>query len=430
MKIAIIADDLTGANDSGVQLARYGLKTSVLLDPQPGHWVSSDAVVIDTDSRSVCAEEAYRRVKAAAQMVKAYHPIIYKKIDSTLRGNIGAEIDAVYDAIQPAFVVIAPGYPQNGRTVSNGYHYLHGTLLHETEISRDPKSPVRESYIPALLASQTKRPVGLITRKTLQLGFEEFKNKLDEWRLKETPYIVFDSETEEDLQNLAQYVHDIDEAVVWVGSAGLANHLPEIYHWQRPKKEIMIPENQDPVLFVVGSVSQVSRKQLDRALALSDVKGIQLHSLQLVRGNKCRSEETERALQQAKQWAEQGYHIALYSSASPHEVKQAQEEGKTRGLTPADVGNLISESLGMVASKLIQLGYFKGMLLTGGDTARQVCNNLGVKGFELLDELETGVPIGTLINGLNQYVITKAGAFGSEHTFIRAIKRLQGVDAK
>ncbi|EGL82908.1 type III effector Hrp-dependent outer protein [Caldalkalibacillus thermarum TA2.A1] len=428
MKIAIIADDLTGANDSGVQLARYGLKTSVLLDPQPTQLEDNDAVVIDTDSRSVAAEEAYRRVKVVAQMVKKYHPVIYKKIDSTLRGNIGAEIDAIYDVIQPTFVVIAPGYPQNGRTVRNGYHYLHGTLLHETEISRDPKNPVQESYIPALLANQTKRPVGLISRETLQLGFDEVKKRLEEWRFKQTPYIVFDSETEQDLQNLAQYVHDTGETVVWVGSAGLANHLPEIYHWQKPKENFIIVKNQNPVLLVVGSVSQVSRKQLNHVLALSDVQGIQLNSLQLVRGKECRLVETERALQEAKYWAEKGYHIALYTSASPTEVKQAQEEGKKRGLTPAAVSNLIGECMGFIASKLIQQCSFKGILLTGGDTARQVCNKLGVKGFALLDELETGVPIGKLISHLNLYVITKAGAFGSHHTFIRAIKRLQGVE--
>lgn len=66
MKLAIIADDLTGANDSGVQLARHGLKTSVLFDMDEDHITKYDAVVFDTDSRSIAAEKAYERVAGAA----------------------------------------------------------------------------------------------------------------------------------------------------------------------------------------------------------------------------------------------------------------------------------------------------------------------------------------------------------------------------
>src|SRR4051812_12242875 len=102
MKFAIIADDLTGANDSGVQLAKIGLKTSVVFRRNMQAVREQEAVVINTDSRSISKGEAYRRVKEAAIILKAFSTeIIFKKVDSTLRGNIGNEIDAVYDVFQP-----------------------------------------------------------------------------------------------------------------------------------------------------------------------------------------------------------------------------------------------------------------------------------------------------------------------------------------
>src|SRR6476619_7377554 len=98
MKLAIIADDLTGANDSGVQLARHGLKTTVLFDLDEGNINKYEAVVFDTDSRSLTRKEAYNQVSRAANfLLNAGFTNIFKKLDSTMRGNIGAEIDALYD---------------------------------------------------------------------------------------------------------------------------------------------------------------------------------------------------------------------------------------------------------------------------------------------------------------------------------------------
>ncbi|BDG37636.1 four-carbon acid sugar kinase family protein [Saccharococcus caldoxylosilyticus] len=431
-KLAIIADDLTGASDSGVQFARKGLVTQVLFDLTGlSGKREAEVIVVDTDSRALPALDAYRQVQDAAKTLQEMgFNHLYKKIDSTLRGNIGAEIDAIYDTIKPTFMIIAPGYPKNGRTIYKGYHFLHDTLLHETELSRDPKCPIKESYVPSLIAKQTKRPIGLIDYQTLRLGFDKVKEQLDHYRANGIPYIVFDSLSEEDLQRIVRYVCRINEKVVWVGSAGLANYLPEAYHLQKSKKATMIEPSERPILLVVGSVSQVSRKQLDRALSLKNVKGIQIDSVKLVSDNQSRYEEMEKALHQAENWAKQGYHIALYSSASPNEIKQVQEIGEAKGLGAIEISNFIAQNLGEVASTLINKGYFRGMILTGGDTAKHVCNKVGATGFELLDEVETGVPIAKLIHDSGMYVVTKAGAFGSENTFIQAIHQLQGVDVK
>ncbi|BDG49072.1 four-carbon acid sugar kinase family protein [Parageobacillus sp. KH3-4] len=433
-KLAIIADDLTGASDSGVQFARKGLVTQVLFDLTGLSGEREvEVIVVDTDSRALPALDAYQKVQDAAKTLQEMgFNQLYKKIDSTLRGNIGAEIDAIYDAIKPTFMIIAPGYPKNGRTIYKGYHFLHDTLLHETELSRDPKCPIKESYVPRLIAKQTDRPIGLIDYQTLRLGFDKVKEQLDRYRANGIPYIIFDSLSEEDLQRIVRYVCRINEKVVWVGSAGLANYLPEAeaYRLQKSKKAAMIEPNERPILLVVGSVSQVSRRQLDRALSLKNVKGIQVDSVKLVSDNQSRYEEMEKAFHQAENWAKQGYHIALYSSASPNEIKQVQAIGEANGWSTIEISNFIAQNLGEISATLINKGYFGAMILTGGDTAKYVCNNIGATGFELLDEVEPGVPIAKLIHESKMYTVTKAGAFGSENTFIQAIHQLQGVDVK
>ncbi|MED3668587.1 four-carbon acid sugar kinase family protein [Geobacillus kaustophilus] len=431
-RLAIIADDLTGASDSGVQFARQGWTAHVLFDlTKLVEGQEADVVVVDTDSRALPAPEAYRKVQEAAQALQQMgYTHLYKKIDSTLRGNIGAEIDAIYDTVQPAFMIIAPGYPQNGRTIYKGHHFLHDTLLHETELSRDPKCPIDESYIPRLLAKQTKRLIGLIDYQTLHLGFDKVREQLDRYRADGIRYIVFDSVSEDDLQRTAQYVRQLNERVVWVGSAGLAHYLPEAYGWQTSPRTTTIKPSARPVLLVVGSVSQVSRAQLDRVLSLPNVKGIQIDSIQLVRDPESRIREMARALCQAEDGVKQGVHIALYSSASPADIKQVHAIGEASGRSPVEMSNSIAEGLGEVAAALIRGGHFGAMVLTGGDTAKYVCSRIGAVGFELIDEIEPGVPLAKLIHDSDMYVVTKAGAFGSEMTLVHALHQLEGVDAK
>src|ERR671933_2238315 len=145
--IALIADDLTGASDAGVQFARRGLAARVLFDlDDPAAARDVEALVVDTDSRALPAAAAYARVRQVADHLRTARPEhVYKKIDSTLRGNLGAEIDAVMDALDFRLAVVAPAFPALGRTTRHGRHHLHGRPVHETEIGRDPKTPVRES---------------------------------------------------------------------------------------------------------------------------------------------------------------------------------------------------------------------------------------------------------------------------------------------
>lgn len=140
-KMGIIADDLTGANDSGVQLAIKKLSTSVVFDyTNSSKEMASDVLIVDTDSRARAKEDAYKAVVEAATFLKRNgYKHIYKKVDSTLRGNLEAELAALESVYNPDMVVIAPAYPKMRRQTINGHHFVDGKIITETEFSNDPK---------------------------------------------------------------------------------------------------------------------------------------------------------------------------------------------------------------------------------------------------------------------------------------------------
>ncbi|MBB6730671.1 four-carbon acid sugar kinase family protein [Cohnella zeiphila] len=423
MKIAIIADDLTGAGDTGVQFARGGMKTLVLLRSNPDRTPDADVLILDTDSRSLSAEEAYAKVRKAAEYVKICGAeVVFKKIDSTLRGNIGAELDAVYDAFQPDFVVFAPAYPQYGRVVRHGHMHVDGKPLHETEFAHDPKTPIADSSVPRLIGLQSVRKVGLVTEDDLASDDSALAAKLEQFRREGVAYLAFDSAGEDDLKRIVHLFDSLPYRVAWSGCAGLAPYLAGGVE----AGKAALPKTWHPVLTIVGSVHIRTRRQMETALSLPDVRGVKLLSHLAVAGEVEWEEELERICREAGESLRSGFSVILYSSGSPEEIELAQKVGGVQGLTPVEVSNCISLALGLATARLLRDFPVNRLVLTGGDTAKQVSNCLNVHTFELIDEVETGVPVGILHGERPIYGVTKAGGFGSENVLAEAIKILQG----
>ncbi len=149
VKLAVNAADLSGAGDSALQIAKRGLRTVVLLEPSAAADLAGvgepEVVVFDTDSRQVPSAEAGRRVREAAWAVRRLGvPIVYKKIDSTLRGNLGAELATLLDVFPGAGAIVAPSFPAAGRTLVGGRLYVRGVELSASEFARDPIWPMTD----------------------------------------------------------------------------------------------------------------------------------------------------------------------------------------------------------------------------------------------------------------------------------------------
>jgi D-threonate/D-erythronate kinase len=424
MRISVISDDLTGASDCGGQLVRFGLKVSVVVQEHTEKNNDYDAVIYNTDSRSVTGIEAYEKVKKVCDTIKSGPvDLVYKKIDSTMRGNIGAEINAIYDSFSPDFVIIAPAFPVNGRKVINGIHYLNSVKLENTEVAKDPKTPVRDSEIKRLIEKQAKRKVEHITFEEIHQGYDTIMDKLVSCKNNQISYITVDSVQESDLEKLVELIHQTHFSVVWVGSAGLMNYLPQFYGIKQVQKTFPLPIHREPVLLVVGSVSKTGRSQLQHLLNYSDTVGLEMDSAKVLQDEDLKTMELMRILSDAKEAFLQGKNVVLYSS---NNVNETRKIGEQLGYDAVKISNIISMILGEFAAEMIAVHDLKYLFLTGGDTAQQVFLQLNANEFILLDEVESGIPLGRVSTDKELFIVTKAGNFGSKEVMLKAVNKLRG----
>ena len=387
MRVAIIADDLTGAADTGVQLARAGYRTAVAFRGAPIPPADDlDAVALDTDSRAMPAGFAAKRVMEAAHAVRDT-PLIYKKLDSTLRGPIAAELAAASGASGRDRVVVAPAFPATGRTTVEGVQLVRGVPVHETEAKNDPRTPVREGHIPTLLAAAFPSVVSLST--------EDLADPATVSRaLEEARCVVADAARDEDLEALVRAVPDPSE-VLWAGSAGLAVALGRVYPGPHAASAPLQPAPARKVLVVVGSLSEVARGQL---------RSLEEHGCAAVSVSGADRE----ALGKLREALSKGACAALHSA----EDRISSGAGDVAGTLAEVVGALSGEEL------------FDALVLTGGDTAVGVARRLGAGGIRLEGEVEAGIPVGTLIGPRPYRVVTKAGGFGEPGTLVKAVETL------
>ncbi|WP_158552485.1 four-carbon acid sugar kinase family protein [Spirosoma telluris] len=144
--IAVIADDLTGAAElAGIGLT-YGLIVELAMSVNPQS--TPDLLVIATDARSVSEQEAVLEMTEVSKALQAMKPeLMYKKIDSVLRGHVIAEVQAQLAVLGLPKALLVPANPALGRTLVNGHYYVHGKLIHQTHFAQDPEFPIKESDV-------------------------------------------------------------------------------------------------------------------------------------------------------------------------------------------------------------------------------------------------------------------------------------------
>ncbi|MGX1195930.1 four-carbon acid sugar kinase family protein [Metabacillus sp. SLBN-84] len=418
-RVGIIADDLTGANDSGVQLAKKNLSAAVIFNIEYASIKEKpDVLIIDTDSRSKSAEEAYDAAHQAAKLLKDIgYQHIYKKIDSTLRGNIVTELLAVHDVFKPEAVVIVPAFPKMNRKTVNGHHYVNGKLITDTEFARDPKTPVREAYLPEFFKGSDKNAV-LLDSEFFSLPNDEIAEKILSRMDDGDSWFVCDSASEEDLKRVASIFMELNKQTLWCGSAGLIEYLPDYIEFT-PEAVIFEETSEiDHTLVVSGSLSDVTKKQLERISDSQNVCFIEADPAELVAD----SYDLNQYTLELKQHADCSCFV-LYVDSSEINRRRAKETGDALGLTTTEISVAISKGLGKIAGELLKADQsIKAMVLTGGDTAKAVCMELGVTKMDLYAEVEPGLPFGKISTDQHSYwTVTKAGGFGHEQSLVNAV---------
>ncbi|MEM2094562.1 MAG: four-carbon acid sugar kinase family protein [Candidatus Bathyarchaeia archaeon] len=412
-KLGVIADDLTGASDTGVQFSKLGLRTIVVweLSYTKKAAGTTDVLVVDTESRADDPEIAYMKAKeAATSLLEVGVYPVFKKIDSTLRGNIGAELDGVCDAMGDPVVFVAPAFPRNRRTTVKGYQLLDGVQLEHSFLKYDRLAPVGCSHIASIIRKQSRRLVKQIPLKLVSSGIASLQSRIRSWVKSGFRIFVLDAVTNAHLNTIAMAASRFSSTVLLCGSAGLAEEIPYVIN--------LIPEGGQ-VLVVAGSLSEVTKRQVTYIEKCLKTSRITVNLDSIIRSKYSRVSEVERAVNLLRRELDTtSVGILTLEKSATHMTEKTHHPEHVE--TPSR--HVILETLGHAAAEAMR-PELSGIVVTGGDTAMAVVKAIGAYSIKLEDEVEAGVAAGTLSGGpwSGTRILTKAGAFGDDSTLLRAL---------
>ena len=411
LQLAVVADDLTGGADTGVQFCP-------VFGPVYLAWMQGGAVDLNTmetagislctNSRHLSPRDAERQMEQAAAVLKHYRPaIIYKKIDSSLRGSPGVEIDVLLRETGGELSFIAPSLPGQGRTTENDIHRIHGVNVAETEAGRDPRSPVTTSCLSARIAEGSSRPVGHVSLGTLEEGADAAARRIRKLREAGCVHMVFDATTDRHLDRIISVQREQFSGcnILLAGSAGLAQALARSLSEPDSRRPATIRPRIGKWLMVCGSMSRITRIQAAKLAESEGWSHLTIAAAALADG------DPGAAAQLAEELAAGRAQANLVLSIAP-----VNDEDKNV-LVPEQV----ISGLARLTAKLIAKAPPQGLLLTGGDTAEAVLTATAARGLVLREEILSGLMLGTVDGGLCHAVtvVTKAGAFGAEDTLLQ-----------
>lgn len=406
-KVIVIADDLTGANEIASIMVRRG-KKSLVSNGFLGNneirklWNIYEGLVFDLNSRNLPEEKAYNRIKDfLTSLEEIKKGLIYKKIDSTLRGNVGKEIDAVLDTGCADIVVLVPALPFMERITVGGYHLVQGVPVGRTSYAKN----FTGSYLPEFLRGQSICQIGYVGLRTVELGPDVISQRLIREYEKGSSIIVCDCCSQDDLENIKQAILSVKLKVLPVGSAGL---FEELLHEDEPRSL--------PCLIVCGSLNQITRLQLTKLISEERCGCLELDLSSSLSPEE--EDKLKRLLVEGESILNQGKSLVVATSENCWEIGKRQKDDIMR--------SKINQSLAHLAKYFIKNFSFAGVIAIGGDTARALLDSLQAHGIEAIDELEPLVPVGIIRGGEGKgmLIITKTGGFGGEDVFLKAVSYL------
>ena len=400
--LAILADDFTGALDTGVKFAGRGLRT-VVLRGFPAAVPDGGIVVIDTGSRHLDPASAARAVAASVGSLRGKARFYYKKTDSTLRGNIGAEIEALLRATGEDRLAFIPAYPAMGRTTEGGIQLVDGVLLELTDAARDPIDPVTCSSVAEILGSQT----GIAVSGVPVGGIPSMGNPA------ESPVVfVFDASTDEDLTAAARTLKRDGGFRLFAGCAGFAARLPDVLGL--PTGPSRIVTGDPPALAVCGSVNPRTMAQA-AAAERSGWRGVRVHPDVLFGGAPEETQGGRELIGSLRSAFAAGERIILKSAGSPEEREENDTAAAAYGLSGSDIPSAVAASLARITGMVLEDPGVGTLLVFGGDTAGAILDRMGVHSLVPSSEPLPGVVVSEIGYGGKRIVlVTKAGGFGGD----------------
>jgi uncharacterized protein YgbK (DUF1537 family) len=403
----ILADDLTGAADCGIAFAKQGVESVVTW----GTEFAGKATVLAVDADSRCLPPRLAAERQVAAQRSYWHPglRLFKKIDSTLRGQPAAELAAQLACLtgpsgrRAPLAVVAPAFPATGRVTLNGRVIVNGRQLEETPLW-ERRHNYADAFLPRILetAGISAELIGL---DLVRQGAQALFDRLSALERQGIAAAVCDCADEDDLLAIAEASLCLERAV-WAGAGGLAAALARKLY-PCPSAVIARPFLRGSVIFVIGSQAEASQVQAAALHASGRASRVAVAPEALLAGPGAADWHSARERLQAAFAAGRDVLLEIALAANPDPVK----------------GPALANRLALLVEPFAER--IGALVVTGGETACAVLTRLGANGIHLQDEIEPGVPLGAVLGGGELLIVTKAGGFGDAGTFLRCLDKLK-----
>lgn len=424
----VIADDLTGANATGVLLKKMNYKAYTVMNTERielSTLADCDCVLYPTDSRGIDAELAYNRVHNVCELLKADNVKVYsKRIDSTLRGNLGSETDAMLDSLGEDYIaIVAPCFPSSGRIVIGGYMLVNGLPLHKTDIAIDPKTPVKISEAAVLFEEQSKYKVASILMKDLMHGKHYLADLMKKHVSEGSRILVLDCVTQEDLDLIADAVITSKLKVVAVDPGVFTATLSRKLIVPNEKKE------KNKILAVVGSVNPNTKVQMEELWLSQRTHNVFVQTRELLEGEERREREIARVAKEILDECDRNIVSTVTGDGIYPENRIDFKPYMERYQCSMDsVTGMINSGFAEITYRIFKAEpTFKGLYTSGGDVTVSVCTKFQTAGLCLLDEVLPLAAYGQFLKGEFEGVniITKGGSQGGSNAINQCITYLK-----
>jgi uncharacterized protein YgbK (DUF1537 family) len=419
LELAIIADDLTGAADTGVQFCPYFLEPVLMSynnlssDPEGMLHSSLQALAVYTNSRSLNAVQAQKRLQTVSRQLLLLQPKhIYKKVDSCIRGNLGPEVEAIMDETGYEVSFIAPAFPEMGRTTCHDVHLVDGVPVALTELSQDPVTPVTESRLSRVVSTGGRYKIACIDLCLLDRTDHALNAEIDRLIFSGARHLIFDATQQKHLDTIARLAVSSPRKILLVGSAGLAGSFSRNFPKQRtPAERVAAISKEGNYLLVCGTASKRTHDQIERVLKTYSYGTITLAPNLLAD----KSKRESLLLEVPRACSMLGKDNLIVRIAAP-EFSVGGDDTPSGPWT----GKQIVRGLGFFVSSVLRETRPASVFLTGGDTANAVLKAIDAKGIRLGGEIVSGMAYGMLMGGSIDRlpITTKAGAFGKRDTLV------------
>ncbi len=424
----VVADDLTGGNATGVLMRKMNYQANTVLnlaavDPQLLR--SSDCVIYPTDSRAISAEEAYARVYEAFEKLAGDDVKVWShRIDSTIRGNLGSETDAMLDFLGPDYIAVAtPCYPDTQRIVCGGYLLVEGVPVHKSGIAIDPKTPVKTSDVAARFREQSKYSVASIEMNDLMHGKHHLAERIKELAAAGSRIITVDSVTQEDLDLIADACITSHLKIAAVDPGVFTSTLARKLITPSAKKET------SKILVVLGSVHPKARLQMEHLWLSQRTYNVFVQTRKLLEGEAQREEEIVRVADEIlENCGRNQISTVTGDGIYPENRIEFGPYMEKTGLGINGITEIINKSFAEIAHRIFAAEpTFKAMYTGGGDITVAVCERFDAAGLRLLDEVLPLAAYGTFLHGPfdGTHIITKGGSQGDNTAINQCITYLK-----